>query len=213
MKKILATTILLLTVLILAYWFVRSHPPKEPLAELSFGDLISDASYQCTDGETIRAKYYSGWVELTLSDGRIVTVPQALAASGTRYANNDESFVFWSKDREGFIEEMGVVTYKDCKQPNKDTNITTTSETEATVVPLELIEDSRCPSDVRCIQAGTVRVKARVLNNGKSEEEIFTLHEPEIVSGTTVTLSKVTPERLSTIGLTFKDYKFTFAIE
>jgi membrane-bound inhibitor of C-type lysozyme len=213
MKKTIATTIILLTVLILTYWFVKAHPPKEPISNLSLGELVADASYRCEDNKTVRAKYYTGWVELTLSDGRIVTVPQALAASGVRYANRDESFIFWNKSREAFIEELGVVSYKDCKEQNKGTNVSTTSDTNATVTVLELVEDSRCASDVECIQAGTVRVKARVSRNGKTEDAIFTLNEPKIISGTTVTLSKVSPERISGIALTFKDYKFTFAIE
>jgi membrane-bound inhibitor of C-type lysozyme len=213
MKKTIATTIILLTVLILAYWFIKAHPPKEPISNLALGELVADASYRCEDNKTFRAKYYTGWVELTLSDGRIVTVPQALSASGARYANADESFIFWNMGRNGFIEEMGVVTYMECKEPNKDTNVATTSDTRATVTVLELMEDSRCASDVQCIQAGTVRVKARVAHNGKTEDAIFTLNEPKIISGTTVTLSKVSPERISGIALSFKDYKFTFAIE
>jgi hypothetical protein len=30
------------------------------------------------------------------------------------------------------------------------------------ITPLEIIEDSRCPIDTVCIQAGTIRIKARV---------------------------------------------------
>ena len=41
-----------------------------------------------------------------------------LAAEGIRYANADESFVFWSKGDTAFVEEgpRQTVTYRDCVQ-------------------------------------------------------------------------------------------------
>jgi hypothetical protein len=53
-------------------------------------------------------------VILQLSDGRNLTVPQTLSASGIRYANTDESFIFWSKGITAFTEENGQQTYTDC---------------------------------------------------------------------------------------------------
>jgi membrane-bound inhibitor of C-type lysozyme len=55
-------------------------------------------------------------VELTLSDGRKLALPQAVSASGARYANADESVVFWNKGRTAFVEEAGKQTYTGCAQ-------------------------------------------------------------------------------------------------
>ena len=44
-------------------------------------------------------------VELKLSDGRSLKIPQAMSGSGARYANTDESFVFWNKGDTAFITE------------------------------------------------------------------------------------------------------------
>jgi hypothetical protein len=51
-----------------------------------------------------------------LSDGRGLTVPQAMSASGARYANKDETFVFWNKGDTAFVTEGkdGKETYSGC---------------------------------------------------------------------------------------------------
>jgi membrane-bound inhibitor of C-type lysozyme len=41
-------------------------------------------------------------------------LPQAPSASGARYANGDESIVFWNKGNTAFIEEGGRTTYQGC---------------------------------------------------------------------------------------------------
>lgn len=77
------------------------------------------ASFDCEDGRKIQAVFATGaqpGVKLTLSDGRKMELPQAMAASGARYANRDESFVFWNKGRTAFIEEAGHQTYTGCVQ-------------------------------------------------------------------------------------------------
>ena len=45
-----------------------------------------------------------------------VYLPQTISASGARYANDDESIVFWNKGNTAFITENGPdnITYKDC---------------------------------------------------------------------------------------------------
>ena len=75
------------------------------------------ALFTCDASKTIAAEFHNGpqsSVELTLSDGRKLTLPQALSASGARYANRDESFVFWNKGDTAFIEESGKTTYSGC---------------------------------------------------------------------------------------------------
>ena len=85
---------------------------------------IATASYLCDGGKTITAAYYrgaakpapapgqmptpTGSVALILSDGRAMTLPQTISADGGRYANADESFVFWSKGNSAFVLEDGA---------------------------------------------------------------------------------------------------------
>src|SRR3954452_14575040 len=74
------------------------------------------AKFACAGGKSIMAAFYSDSVELKLSDGRRLKVPQAMSGSGARYANADESFVFWNKGDTAFITEgkAGKETYSGC---------------------------------------------------------------------------------------------------
>ena len=58
---------------------------------------VATATFKCQGGKSIEATFYASSVSLTLSDGRSLTVPQAMSGSGARYANKDETFVFWNK--------------------------------------------------------------------------------------------------------------------
>jgi len=75
------------------------------------------ARFACAEGKSIDATFVNGTASsatLTLSDGRKLSLPQARSGSGARYANGDESFVFWNKGDTAFIEEDGKTTYADC---------------------------------------------------------------------------------------------------
>jgi membrane-bound inhibitor of C-type lysozyme len=77
------------------------------------------AAFSCEGGRSIRAVFRSSpqsSVDLTLSDGRQVTLSQVVSGSGARYANADESFVFWNKGRTAFVTEAGRPTYGGCRQ-------------------------------------------------------------------------------------------------
>jgi len=93
--------------------------------------LVSSVSYRCDDNKHIEASYFSGpmpmaatgempipsgEVRLTLSDGRKMNLPQTISASGIRYANSDESVVFWSKGETAFMTEGSQETYSSCNQ-------------------------------------------------------------------------------------------------
>jgi membrane-bound inhibitor of C-type lysozyme len=65
---------------------------------------VATAMFKCKDGNTIDATFYASSVDLKLSDGRSES-PQAMSASGARYANKDETFVFWNKGDTAFVTE------------------------------------------------------------------------------------------------------------
>jgi len=81
------------------------------------------------------------------------------------------------------------------------------------ITPMQVVSDSRCPSDVTCIWAGEILVKIK-LEKG-SETSIVELKEGENASigGSTVTFVSVLPEKISTQQTQASDYEFTFKVE
>ena len=95
------------------------QPEASPQAATESGtsqEEIIKATFYCTDGKSIAAEFdnNTNQVNLTLSDGRVWTLPRAMSGSGARYANADETEVFWNKGDTAFIEENGQTTYSDC---------------------------------------------------------------------------------------------------
>ncbi len=80
------------------------------------------------------------------------------------------------------------------------------------VTPVKLLEDSRCPADVQCIQAGTVRVSVRVMKETTTEESL-TLLTPALIKGGKITLLTVAPAPHSATPLQSGEYRFSFLVE
>lgn len=76
--------------------------------------VINSATFLCDGNKSIQAIFFKDKVELTLSDKRSMLLNQAISASGARYANPDESFVFWNKGNTAFVQEGNVSTYQNC---------------------------------------------------------------------------------------------------
>jgi membrane-bound inhibitor of C-type lysozyme len=81
---------------------------------IDIGADITDALFVCDNKKAIGANFHKKGVILNLSDGRVITLPQTISASGARYANVDESFVFWNKGDTSFVDESGVRTFENC---------------------------------------------------------------------------------------------------
>ncbi len=82
--------------------------------------------------------------------------------------------------------------------------------------PLSVEEDSRCPVDVNCIQAGTVLLKIEVISNsGNSNNTIHTakLGEEFVANGAKITLTNVSPETNSKKKISAGDYNFKFDVK
>lgn len=91
---------------------------------------IAQATYLCDGSKTIQAAFYkgeehqvgpgempipSGSVKIVLSDGRNFNLAKTISADGGRYANPDESFVFWDKGNTALVLENGAEKdYKNC---------------------------------------------------------------------------------------------------
>ena len=78
--------------------------------------VLNAAVFRCDmpKDSFISSVFYKDRVSLTLSNGRRITLPHALSADGARYANADESFVFWNKGNTAFVTENGTTTYDGC---------------------------------------------------------------------------------------------------
>ena len=82
-----------------------------------------------------------------------------------------------------------------------------------TITAIAVEEDSRCPAEVSCIQAGTVRLKT-VLGSGLGEAgQIFKLMEPITTEAEAITLVAVEPEPTAGVKIKDADYIFHFEIQ
>ena len=79
------------------------------------------------------------------------------------------------------------------------------------VTPKEIISDSRCPTSVTCIWAGTVEVRTVLTTPVSHGEHTLTLGTPQTFGDYTVTLIKVTPEKEES-AIPDSSYRFTFEI-
>ena len=73
--------------------------------------------FNCEKNKYAQATFYlpqDRFIKLQLSDGRNMRIHHATSASGVRYTNLDESFVFWNKGDTAFIEENGKQTFVNC---------------------------------------------------------------------------------------------------
>jgi hypothetical protein len=76
--------------------------------------------------------------------------------------------------------------------------------------PDEVLEDSRCPVDVTCVRAGTVRIRVLVIASGGTHPVELTLGQPVESDGGRLTLLTVQPQQRTTRTLAAEDYRFTF---
>lgn len=81
------------------------------------------------------------------------------------------------------------------------------------ILPLQVLEDSRCPSDVQCIQAGTVRVRTLISSGlGESRMDFRLLGDPITTEAESIKLIEVNPGTISTKEIKTSDYVFKYEI-
>lgn len=81
------------------------------------------------------------------------------------------------------------------------------------VTPLEVVEDSRCPENARCVWAGRVVLKVRIAGDSSVTERNLILGEPSPFLDGRLTLNSVTPERNTSRTLNPRDYRFGFEFQ
>ena len=82
---------------------------------------------------------------------------------------------------------------------------------DAILTPLSVTEDSRCPINARCIQAGKLTVSTRIAATHWTQTVPLTLGEPYEVLGRTYVMEATTPERTTAEAPAPADYRFVFA--
>lgn len=98
--KITRNEIIAIIIVLIVAAFVVMHK-KSPVVT----EPVTTISYSCDSGKSIVAIYGEKSAAITLSDGRAMTLKQTVSASGVRYANPDESFIFWSKGNGALVLE------------------------------------------------------------------------------------------------------------
>lgn len=87
----------------------------------------------------------------------------------------------------------------------------TKTEYGLSITPLEVLEDSRCPANVQCIQAGIVRLRVTIKQGDDESRQEFELGRPFLFLGGTVVLTSVTPAPIAGEEIAEADYRFIFA--
>lgn len=88
----------------------------------------------------------------------------------------------------------------------------TYTKNNISITPLEVIEDSRCPLGVMCIQAGTVRLKVKLQTGFIKNEATLTLGKSFMFSGQEITLLAVEPIARRSDSLETRNYTFNFTV-
>ena len=132
-KTIIAIVVLAVLAAGIGFLMQSTTPAQTPAP-----NLIATVSYTCDSGKTIDASLYEGTstpatspdqpptpggsATVALSDGRTMNLAQTISADGVRYANADESFVFWTKGNGAFVMEGDNQTYANCAEATSTRN-------------------------------------------------------------------------------------------
>lgn len=171
----------------------------------------------CLDNKAIQVGYSQNQLDLTLSDNRRISLlPVTDDAGITQYRNGDISFE--KKDGTIALMENGTSTFRGCVVLAEGNAVLIARIGEritgggVAVTPLEVIEDSRCPSGAECVSAGTVRLKAKLESAAGSGDQTFTLGQGVTTEAEVVGFTAVFPLKTSTQEISTGDYQFFFSI-
>lgn len=115
-----------------------------------------------------------------------------------------------------------ITQYEENPRAEEEISVTVTAVLNASVLafgvsltPLEVLEDSRCPSDVVCIQAGQVRLNLRTVDGMGTSTMPITLgaDEPITTETASIWLTEVTPYPKASAPTEDQSYLFTFRVE
>jgi len=153
---------------------------------------------------------------------QLLDVINSIQVANHRSGNISTMTAEWSDEVQKVIGSNASLT--NWNQDSIDTNIypgykvgeVVYSDDDIEVVVLGVINDSRCPIDVQCIQAGEVVVEFRVLNKSNqssfnvsvSEGENFATSQTNGSDSPMITLVQVLPKRSLDREISSGDYRF-----
>lgn len=113
---------------------------------------------------------------------------------------------------------IGILFYQNKPSPYQDRNIVLSLDEVASFESISITgwavtEDSRCPSDVQCIQAGRVKVALRMFSSSGTS----TISEIEpggqvVFEDVNIKLDEVSPYPVSMRKIADDEYKFHFTL-
>lgn len=152
----------------------------------------------------------------SLSGSATTTVSDTSAIAPTAYECNGDGKVC---EDGSIIGRTGPL----CEFPACPTSEATTSTIRTTmgqkmtglnvsITPIEITDDSRCPTDVQCIWAGTVHVRAKISTPNGSSEELLEIGHPVTKHGYTIIFSELTPAPKADETIPVSSYRFVFTV-
>lgn len=81
------------------------------------------------------------------------------------------------------------------------------------ITPLQVMEDSRCPSSVQCVWAGTVRVKTQIVSGMGTSTTVLTLGEKITTEAEEITLTEVSPSKVTEGEIKKELYVLTYTVK
>ena len=114
MNKKISLSIVLILILIFIFYVYKTNDKKIPQSP------SNTATYMCDGNKKLVTEYYkgeevkqikdepptpTGYIKLILENGAETILNQTISADGGRYANSDESFIFWDKGNGAMILE------------------------------------------------------------------------------------------------------------
>jgi len=104
--------------------YERTLKALTPVVNVSPPENIKHVSYTCDKSRSIMATYYIpadksyGKVKVAIGTSAPITLNQTISASGIRYANSDESLVFWSKGNTALVmrDNQMDLNYTNCTE-------------------------------------------------------------------------------------------------
>ncbi len=114
---------------VLIAFIVISSSGNKKANDPVLGETINE-TYTSSSGEEVSAVFSGGAVTFYWG-GVEVTLPQAISASGARYANEDESLVFWNKGEDVTIYENDTIIFEGSASVEVDNNVQDNQVSEA----------------------------------------------------------------------------------
>lgn len=133
-KRFWVSIVVTIIIVMLIIWGMNDHGGRRMPSEVQTGIVSTSTqtaaeisenlatsspayTYSCDGGKKIAATFHlpkDNFINIHLSDGRGMVLAHVISADGARYANADESFVFWTRGDTAFVIENGTSTYSGC---------------------------------------------------------------------------------------------------